>query len=68
MEEVFLGIKQEWKNLVKILMSLARSSPSKGKLGGVGGQSYESILLCEKARFDVYIDRNCWSWSVRNSS
>ena len=32
-----------------------RPSPSKGELGGVGEQSYESILLCEKAGFDVIL-------------
>ena len=32
-----------------------RPSPSKGELGGTAEQSYESILLCEKAGFDVIL-------------
>ena len=47
--------KQEWKNLVKSKRFI-RPSPSRGELGGVGEQSYESvILLCEKAGFDVIL-------------
>ena len=32
-----------------------RPSPSKGHLGGTAEQSYDSILLCEKAGFDVVL-------------
>ena len=32
-----------------------RPSPSKGHLGGAAEQSYDSILLCEKAGFDVIL-------------
>ena len=38
-----------------MLKTLEEGGPSRGELGGVGEQSYESILLCEKAGFDVIL-------------
>ena len=50
-----LGDKTRMEELSKDSNVFIRPSPSKGKLGGVGEQSYESILLCEKAGFDVIL-------------
>ena len=43
---------EELSNLDNVFI---RPSPSKGELGGTAEQSYESILLCEKAGFDVIL-------------
>ena len=50
-----LGDKTRMEELSKESNVFIRPSPSKGELGGVAEQSYESILLCEKAGFDVII-------------
>ena len=50
-----LGDKTRMEELSKDSKVFIRPSPSKGELGGVGEQSYESILLCEKAGFDVIL-------------
>ena len=50
-----LGDKTRMEELSKESNVFIRPSPSKGELGGVAEQSYESILLCEKAGFDVVI-------------
>ena len=50
-----LGDKTRMEELSKEPNVFIRPSPSKGELGGVGEQSYESILLCEKAGFDVIL-------------
>ena len=50
-----LGDKTRMEELSKDSNVFIRPSPSKGELGGVGEQSYESILLCEKAGFDVIL-------------
>jgi LAO/AO transport system kinase len=48
-----LGDKTRMEDLSSIDNVFIRPSPSKGHLGGAGEQSYDSILLCEKAGFDV---------------
>ena len=50
-----LGDKTRMEELSKEPNVFIRPSPSRGELGGVGEQSYESILLCEKAGFDVIL-------------
>ena len=50
-----LGDKTRMEELSNLPNVFIRPSPSKGELGGVTEQSYESILLCEKAGFDVII-------------
>jgi LAO/AO transport system kinase len=50
-----LGDKTRMEELSKDSNVFIRPSPSKGELGGVGEESYESILLCEKAGFDVIL-------------
>ena len=50
-----LGDKTRMEELSKEPNVFIRPSPSRGELGGVGEQSYESILLCEKAGFDVVL-------------
>ena len=50
-----LGDKTRMEELSKESNVFIRPSPTKGELGGVAEQSYESILLCEKAGFDVII-------------
>ena len=50
-----LGDKTRMEELSKESNVFIRPSPSRGELGGVGEQSYESILLCEKAGFDVIL-------------
>ena len=50
-----LGDKTRMEELSKESNVFIRPSPSKGELGGVAEQSYESILLCEKAGFDIII-------------
>ena len=50
-----LGDKTRMEELSRESNVFIRPSPSKGELGGVAEQSYESILLCEKAGFDVIL-------------
>ena len=50
-----LGDKTRMEELSKEQNVFIRPSPSRGEIGGVGEQSYESILLCEKAGFDVIL-------------
>ena len=50
-----LGDKTRMEELSNLPNVFIRPSPSKGELGGVTEQSYESILLCEKAGFDVIL-------------
>lgn len=50
-----LGDKTRMEELSKESNVFIRPSPTKGELGGVAEQSYESILLCEKAGFDIII-------------
>ena len=50
-----LGDKTRMENLSNLSNVFIRPSPSKGELGGTAEQSYESILLCEKAGYDVIL-------------
>ena len=50
-----LGDKTRMEELSNLDNVFIRPSPSKGELGGTAEQSYESILLCEKAGFDVIL-------------
>ena len=50
-----LGDKTRMEELSNLQNVFIRPSPSKGELGGTAEQSYESILLCEKAGFDVIL-------------
>jgi len=50
-----LGDKTRMEELSSLHNVFIRPSPSKGELGGTAEQSYESILLCEKAGFDVIL-------------
>tara|TARA_B100000768_G_scaffold168761_1_gene173860 strand:- start:2645 stop:3661 length:1017 start_codon:yes stop_codon:yes gene_type:complete len=50
-----LGDKTRMEELSRESNVFIRPSPSRGELGGVAEQSYESILLCEKAGFDVIL-------------
>ena len=50
-----LGDKTRMEDLSRESNVFIRPSPSKGELGGVAEHSYESILLCEKAGFDVIL-------------
>jgi LAO/AO transport system kinase len=50
-----LGDKTRMEELSRESNVFIRPSPSKGELGGVAEHSYESILLCEKAGFDVIL-------------
>jgi LAO/AO transport system kinase len=50
-----LGDKTRMEELSSMPNIFIRPSPSKGHLGGAGEQSYDSILLCEKAGFDVIL-------------
>ena len=50
-----LGDKTRMEELSKESNVFIRPSPSRGELGGVAEQSYESILLCEKAGYDIIL-------------
>ena len=50
-----LGDKTRMEELSVLPNIFIRPSPSKGHLGGTAEQSYDSILLCEKAGFDVVL-------------
>ena len=50
-----LGDKTRMEELSNISNIFIRPSPSKGHLGGAAEQSYDSILLCEKAGFDIIL-------------
>eukprot|EP01012_Entosiphon_sulcatum_P006399 TRINITY_DN13009_c0_g1_i1.p1 TRINITY_DN13009_c0_g1~~TRINITY_DN13009_c0_g1_i1.p1 ORF type:complete len:351 (+),score=66.78 TRINITY_DN13009_c0_g1_i1:26-1054(+) len=50
-----LGDKTRMERLSKEDAAFVRPSPSRGTLGGVTTNSYESILLCEAAGYDVML-------------
>ncbi len=50
-----LGDKTRMEELCNLPNVFIRPSPSKGELGGVAEQTFETILLCEKAGFEVII-------------
>jgi len=50
-----LGDKTRMENLSTMDNVFIRPSPSKGELGGVAEQSYETILLCEKAGYEIIL-------------
>ena len=50
-----LGDKTRMEQLSNMPNVFIRPTPSKGELGGVAEQSFETILLCEKAGYEVII-------------
>ena len=50
-----LGDKTRMEQLSNLPNVYIRPTPSKGELGGVANQSFETILLCEKAGFDIIL-------------
>lgn len=50
-----LGDKTRMEELSNIPNVFIRPTPSRGELGGVAEQSFETILLCEKAGYEVII-------------
>tara|TARA_Y100000591_G_scaffold142539_1_gene122472 strand:- start:1343 stop:2362 length:1020 start_codon:yes stop_codon:yes gene_type:complete len=50
-----LGDKTRMDELSNFPNVFIRPTPSKGELGGVAEQSYETILLCEKAGYEIII-------------
>ena len=50
-----LGDKTRMEQLSNLPNIYIRPTPSKGELGGVANQSFETILLCEKAGFDIIL-------------
>lgn len=50
-----LGDKTRMEQLSNLPNVFIRPTPSKGELGGVAEQSFETILLCEKAGYEVII-------------
>tara|TARA_B100001057_G_scaffold486196_1_gene567021 strand:- start:211 stop:1230 length:1020 start_codon:yes stop_codon:yes gene_type:complete len=50
-----LGDKTRMEELSNLPNVFIRPTPSRGELGGVAEQTFETILLCEKAGFEVII-------------
>ncbi len=50
-----LGDKTRMEKLSQRLEAFIRPSPSRGMLGGIARKTYETMLLCEAAGFDVII-------------
>jgi len=50
-----LGDKTRMEELSNLPNVYIRPTPSKGELGGVAEQSFETILLCEKAGYEIIL-------------
>jgi len=50
-----LGDKTRMENLARHQQAYVRPSPSRGMLGGIARKTYDTMLLCEAAGFDLLI-------------